>query len=109
MAPRRRYDSPVRWPTQTHNQGRSAGCRVSRERRCLECALESIADERRPAYGRWSPRPAAGAPARPRCTRWVSTATIYVPRLVNGEHILRIVKVSDDKLRNDTIRYTIAK
>jgi hypothetical protein len=24
MAPRRRYNSPVRWPTPTHDQGRSA-------------------------------------------------------------------------------------
>jgi catechol 2,3-dioxygenase-like lactoylglutathione lyase family enzyme len=25
MAPRRRYNSPVRWPTPTHDLGRSAG------------------------------------------------------------------------------------
>jgi hypothetical protein len=31
------------------------------------------------------------------------------PGLKNGQHTLRIVKVSGEALRNDTIRYTIAK
>ena len=38
-------------------------------------------------------------------TRQVFTAT----GLKDGQHTLRIVKVSGDVLRNDMIRYTIAK